>query len=148
MATNIDLGRKLLDVFAKSDWKTYRTMIEDNIVYEEEATRRRIQGADQYIEVLKAWKAAFPDSHAIEKQHVASGDAVVSEVEWEGTHKGTLTGPFGSIGATNRTAKVPAVLVLRFENGKVRELRHYFDLMTLLAQIGAVPEAIQQPGAR
>ena len=148
MATNIELGRKLLDLFAKGDWKTYRTMIDDDVVYEEEATHRRIEGADQYIEVLKAWKAAFPDLHANERQHVASGDAVVSEVEWEGTHKGSLTGPFGTIAATNQTGKTPAVIVLRFENGKMRELRHYFDLMTLLAQIGALPQGMQQPGAR
>ncbi|MGZ3440406.1 MAG: ester cyclase [Polyangia bacterium] len=148
MTTNVELARKILDLFAKADWKTYRTMIEDNIVYEEEATRRRIQGADQLIEVLKAWKAAFPNLRATEKQHIASGDAVVSEVEWEGTHQGTLTGPFGTIAATNRSGKTPAVLVVRFENGKMRELRHYFDMMTLLAQIGGLPQGMQQPGAR
>jgi hypothetical protein len=44
---------------------------------------------------------------------------------------------------TNKRAKVPAVVVQRFDGDKMREIRHYFDLMTLLAQLGVLP---QQPG--
>jgi hypothetical protein len=35
---------------------------------------------------------------------------------------------------------VLAAQVLTFQEGKVREFHHYFDLLTLLQQVGAVPE--------
>ncbi len=65
--------------------------------------------------------------------------AVVAELEWDGTHNGTLEGPMGPIPASGRHGKVAAVQVVRFDNGKIREVRHYFDLLTILAQIGASP---------
>jgi steroid delta-isomerase-like uncharacterized protein len=148
MASNIDIVQQSLDAFAKGDWKTYRSLCTDDIIYEEEATRRHVQGPDAFIELLKEWKSAFSDLRAVVKQTVASGDAVVVEVEWHGTHDGLLTGPFGDIAPTGRTAMTPAVLVLRFDNGRIREDRHYFDLMTALSQLGAVPTGAAQPSAR
>ena len=145
MASNLDVLNKSLEAFAKGDWKSYRDCCTDDIVYEEEATHRRVQGADKFIELLKAWRTAFPDLRSTLKQTVMSGDAIVAELEWEGTHKGPLAGPFGTIAATGKVGKTPAVMVLRIDNGKIRENRHYFDLMTILAQIGAV--AAPQPSA-
>lgn len=147
MASNIELLKKSLEAITKGDWKTYRTFLTDDIVYEEEATRRRVTGPDQYIELIKAWKTAFPDLRSTIKQTVDSGDAIVAEVEWEGTHKGTLTGPLGTLPPTGRVGKTPAVIVIRVDNGRIRESRHYFDLMTLLMQLGAMPQAAPQPGA-
>lgn len=148
MASNIDIVHQSLDAFARSDWKTYRSFCSDDIVYDEEPTRRHVQGPGAFIEVLKEWKSAFPDLRATVKQVVASGDAVVAEVEWSGTHEGPLTGPFGDIAPTGRIANTPAVIVLRFDNGRIRENRHYFDVMTALLQLGAVPPARAQPSAR
>ncbi len=145
MASNIDILTKSLEAFTKGDWKSYRNYCTDDIVYEEEATRRRVQGADKFIDILKEWKTAFPDLRCTVKQTVASGDAVVGEVEWEGTHNGPLSGPFGTIPATGKTGKTPAVIVVRLDNGKIRENRHYFDLMTILAQIGVMPQGAQRP---
>ncbi len=148
MASNIDIVQQSLDAFAKGDWKTYRNFCTDDIVYDEEATRRHVQGPGAFIELLKEWKSAFPDMRATVKQTVASGDAVVAEVEWTGTHEGPLTGPFGDIAPTGRTFTAPAVIVLRFDNGRIRENRHYFDLMTGLMQLGVIPQAGAQPSAR
>jgi steroid delta-isomerase-like uncharacterized protein len=148
MASNADIYKQGIDALTKGDWKTYRALFTEDVVYEEEATHRRIHGADQYVELVKAWKGAFPDLRGTIKQIVASGDAVVAEIEWEGTHKGPLSGPFGTVAPTGRTGKTHAVVVTRFENGRIRESRHYFDLMTLLAQLGVQPQAAPQPGAR
>ena len=54
--------------------------------------------------------------------------------------------------ATNRKVTVQAVLIHRIENGKIVETRHFFDLRTVMRQLGltapmptARPEA--QPAA-
>jgi steroid delta-isomerase-like uncharacterized protein len=144
-ANKIDILKKQLEAFERGDWKTWRSTIADNAVFEEEATHQRVQGADAIENVMKAWKTAFPDSKADIKDVIASGDAVVAELEWQGTHQGPLSGPFGTIPPTGRAGKVSAVLVLRFDNDRVRESRHYFDLLTLLAQLGIMPQPSAQP---
>jgi limonene-1,2-epoxide hydrolase len=40
---------------------------------------------------------------------------------------------------SGRQVSLPAVWVVEVEGDKAKAVRHYFDLMTLLAQIGAVP---------
>ncbi len=149
MAENkIDIATRHLDALARGDWATYRNALTDGAVYDEEATRRLVQGADKYVETIKAWKTAFPDLKAAVKQTVASGDAVVCEVEWTGTHKGVLSGPMGTIPATGRSGKTPAMLLFRFDGDRIRETRHYFDLMTLLSQLGVMPQPGAQPSPR
>ncbi len=147
MATNkIDLAKKHLDALSRGDWAGYRGMMNDDAVYEEEATRRRVDTADKWVDVSKAWKSAFPDMKASVQECFASGDAVVCEVEWSGTHKGPLAGPMGTIAPTNRAGKLPAMLLFRFDGDRIRECHHYFDLMTMLAQLGVMPQGAQ-PGA-
>ena len=45
----------------------------------------------------------------------------------------------GTIPATGKSATVKAVQVVRVENGKAKETRHYFDLMGMMAQLGVLP---------
>ncbi len=78
------------------------------------------------------------------------GDRGVAEVEWTGTHGGPLEGPFGTIEATNKPGRMKAVIVATFKDGKIVDERHYFDLLTILSQIGvganigAMPQAAEQ----
>jgi len=66
-------------------------------------------------------------------------DTVVLEITWQGTHTGDLVSPMGAIPPSGKRVNLSAVQVVRFKGDKVAETRHFFDLMTLLDQIGAVP---------
>ncbi len=140
-----DLLKQQLDAFAAGDWKAYRATFADNPIYEEEATRRRVQGADAIEQAVKPWKDAFPDIRFKLKDAVASGDALVVELEWSGTQKGPLVTPLGAIQPTNKAGNLPAVQVVRFDGNKIREVRHYFDLLTILVQLGVMPQRGAQP---
>jgi len=131
--------KKHLGYLASSDWDNYKAAFADNVVYEELATRTRVEGADEYLKVVQRWKKAFPDLKAIVKGSVLSGDKAILELEWEGTHGGPLDSPFGTLAATNKKGRVAAVLVMTLKNDKIVESRHFFDLMSLLSQIGAIP---------
>ncbi len=145
MADLVAIAKDHLEALAKGDWSTYRNGLTDNAVYDEEATQRRVQGADDYIKRIKEWKSAFPDMKATVKEAIAARDAVVLEVEWQGTHKGAFTGPMGSIPATGRQGKLPAMVLFRFEGEKIRETHHYFDLMTMLRDLGVMPQPQAAP---
>lgn len=132
----LDLINRSLDAFAASDWDAYKACFAPDLVYEEIATRRRTSGVDDFIALDKGWKGAFPDAKATVKNVYTAGDIGIAEVEWNGTHKGALEGPFGSLPASNKRITVGAVLIHKVRDGKIVELRHYFDLFGLLQMLG------------
>ena len=68
----------------------------------------------------------------------ASGDTAVLEVVWKGVHSGPLQTPTGIIPASNKPLELPACQVFQVEGGKVTNFSQYFDMLTMLTQIGAV----------
>ena len=68
---------------------------------------------------------------------IESGHQVVLEIDWEGTHTGELRTPQGPIPPSGKRQKTSAAFIFEYHNGKLKESRHYFDLLTLLQQIGA-----------
>ena len=135
----IQLARDNIDAFNAADWSRMRDLFAPGSVYDELGTQRRLEGADQTIETMQGWKQAFPDAQGTVTSAIASGNNVVIEIRWEGTHTGPLQSPTGPIPASGKRQVTPAVMVLDFEGDKIRESRHYFDSLTLLQQIGAVP---------
>lgn len=131
------LVRDHLEAFNTRDWDRYVKSLVSNAVYEERATNRRTTGPNEIVSTLKTWTQAFPDLRGTVKNLLTQDDMVMAEIRWEGTHDGMLKGPFGEIPASGKTSSVDAVQVYHFEGDRIREFRHYFDLMTVLNQIGA-----------
>ena len=105
------------------------------------ATNRRLEGAGQIIEAFQGWANAFPDSKATFIREFASGDTAVLELAWKGVHTGPLQTPTGAIPASNKPIELPACEVFRVEGEKIKSSSHYFDMLTLLTQIGAMQSA-------
>lgn len=135
---NVEFGKRHLEAYNANNWDEYKSQLADNVKYEEPATRTSASGKDNYVEAVKRWKSAFPDTKAQILSAFGAGDTVICEVEWTGTHTGPMESPLGTIQPTNKRGSVKAVLVTRIANGKVAEVHHYFDLMTILAQTGVL----------
>jgi hypothetical protein len=70
------------------------------------------------------------------------------ELIWEGTQSGPLATPEGQeLPPSNKRIAVKSVEVIEAEDGKIKVLRHYFDLMTILQQVGAMDQAETAPVA-
>ena len=76
-------------------------------------------------------------SYACPRLLRAYGDTAVLEVVWTGVHTGPLQTPTGTIPPSNKPINVPACQVIKVEGGKVKSYTHYYDMVTLLTQIGA-----------
>lgn len=148
---NLQLMRKHLDAYNAGNWTEYEGHLAGDVRYEEIPTKVSASGSKNYVDAVKRWKSAFPDLRATVRNAIAAGDTVVSEIEWIGTQSGPLDGPFGTIAPTNKKGSTPAVIVTRFANGRIAEVHHYFDTMTILAQLGVLSGATApggQPKAR
>ena len=52
---------------------------------------------------------------------------------------GRSTGYLTSLPPSGKRPVTPAAWILTFEGDRVKESHHYFDMMSLLIQIGALP---------
>jgi steroid delta-isomerase-like uncharacterized protein len=130
-------ARVPVEAYNDKDWKQAKAGMASDFRYEEMATARKTTGADDTLELWKGWAEAFPDSKAeFRDTYVADHGTVVFELTWRGTHRGPLQTPTGSIAATGKRIEIPAVMIVEVADGKARSQRHYFDMATLLRQIG------------
>jgi steroid delta-isomerase-like uncharacterized protein len=93
-------------------------------------------GAAAVRELLQGMMDGFPDFNAEVQQMHHADDAVICEVRMTGTHRG----PWAGVPATGRTIDVPMACIFDFDDDRLVCEKLYFDLATLLRQIGALPE--------
>ena len=132
------LARAQVESFNTNDWDAVRASMLADVVYDERATGRIMQGPEAIIESMKGWKTFNSDvTRTISNIHV-SGDTAVVEVTWEGTMDGPLETPGGSVPPTGKSHATHGAWVMTFEGDKLRESRNYFDMLQLLQQVGAM----------
>ena len=136
---SIEIAKATVTVYNDRDWAKAKTVLAPDFVYDEIAPARKVTGADQTLDLWKGWAQAFPDSKGTVQNARATADGtVVLEVTWKGTHKGALQTPSGPIAATNKPIEVRGCAVLEIAGDRARSERHYFDMATLLRQIGVL----------
>ena len=134
----INLLRENIEAFNAGDRTRFGDTLTQDSVYTEHATQRRASGRDECINMVLGWRQAFPDAKGTIQNIFASGDKVVAEILWQGTHTGDLEGAAGTIPATGKRVQLPSTMVSNAEGGMLKDTHHYFDMMTLLKQLGAV----------
>jgi steroid delta-isomerase-like uncharacterized protein len=137
----VDVARESILAFNAADWDRTRALHTEGVVADELATQRRTEGIEALIESEQGWKQAFPDASGTVTSAIESGDMAVLEITWTGTQSGPLATWEGELPPSNRRAEVRACQVFRVDGDRIAESRHYFDLMTLLQQVGAARTA-------
>jgi steroid delta-isomerase-like uncharacterized protein len=129
-------AKDVVDAFNKDDWDAVRRLIGDS-TYKELGTQRSLDSTDEIIGAWQGWKGTMPDVKGTVTSAVESGQQVALEVIWEGTQTGEMVTEEGTIPPSGKRQKTPGVFVFEYEDGKLKESRNYFDLLTFLKQIGA-----------
>ncbi len=132
----IDAAKAPILAYNDKNWDKMRSSITPDFAYDEVASGRKAQGADAVLPLWQGWAQAFPDSKATFNNALVSGNSVVLEVTWKGTHKGPLQTPKGPIAATGKTIEIRACAIMEMAAEKAKLQRHYFDMATLFEQLG------------
>ena len=138
MSSVFETAKSVTTACNEKNWSAVKSAFAENGIYDEKATSRRVQGVEKIIEVWQGWAKALPDSKATFVGEYASGDTATIEVVWKGTHTGPLQTATGTIPPSNKRMELPACQIIKIEGGKVKSFTHYFDMATLLRQIGAL----------
>jgi steroid delta-isomerase-like uncharacterized protein len=95
------------------------------------------EGTEGVRQQFEAFRAAFPDFHAVIHDQIAEGDKVVTRKVFHGTHRGELMG----IAPTGREVQIEVIDIVRIEDGQIVEHWNVVDRLGLLQQLGALDAA-------
>jgi steroid delta-isomerase-like uncharacterized protein len=84
---------------------------------------------------LKGWQEAFPDLTITPDKLIAEGDLVT--IYW--IARGTNTGTGNGLPATGKKAEQSGITIWRIVNGKIKEEWSAFDQLSLMQQLGLLP---------
>ena len=136
MGTALDTANRFFDHFADGDMQAADDLFADDCAFNMPAgpldkTGHRAMG--------EAFKAALADAHMVVDNAVDGGDTVFLEGRFIGTHSGDFQTPDGTIPASGNKVELPFADYFKVSNGKIVEHRTYFDQVTMMRQLGAMP---------
>lgn len=96
-----------------------------------------IRGKDGFREFANSYLKAFPDGSITVDAQIAEGEFVATR--W--TARGTNTGELMGMPATGKQVTVEGMTYSRIADGELREGWLSWDSLSMMQQLGAVPEA-------
>ena len=106
------------------------------------STGETLRGPAGYKESAQRWITALSDARIDIKNQIANDDYVVTEFHGRGTHDGPMKTPQGVIPATRKKLELPFCEILHFKSGKVSEGRLYYDVASMMRQLGLSGEHV------
>ena len=143
MSTHNDysqLARSIYDAYNRRDFDYPMSLCAGDLVWTNVPTGETLHGPEGFRQDLENWATAFPDSKVEISNVISSGDCVCVEFVGRGTHNGLLSGPAGQIPPTGRHIEVRFCDVLCFRDGKIASGHTYFDMVTIMSQLGLMPQ--------
>jgi predicted ester cyclase len=81
----------------------------------------------------------FPDYQVRKVRSFGQDDWVCLEVEESGTMKGAIHAGPREVQPTGKSFKIPSSIICRVDGDRIGEVRIYFDVLGLMAQLGLGP---------
>ena len=130
-----ELARRWFEIWSQRDFEALGAL------YADDAEWIRADGVsvgpNEIVDYARAIATAFPDEKATIDAVLVSDGAVVVEWRESATHTGPRETPVGTIPPTGRAFHdLRAVEVFRFRDGKIVSQHEYYDLYTVLRQLG------------
>jgi len=133
---NLRIARQGWDAWNAHDPDSFVKLIADDFVSESDTLPTPLRGRDGARQSMQMYIKAFSDLHFDIEQMIASGEYVITRWHGTGTHKGELMG----IPASGRRGEgIHGCNITEYRGGKIVREWVYWDVATLLRQIGAMP---------
>ena len=139
---NKALARKMnAEIWGEKNRDVIDEMIAPDCVFH--AGDRELRGPSGYQTFFDAYVTAFLDLSIQINDLIAEGDAVVTTYTARGQH----SGPLMNVDPTGKQVEVSGVSILRFRDGKMVEGKTLWNEMSLMQQLGVVPESVTRKPA-
>jgi steroid delta-isomerase-like uncharacterized protein len=132
---------------ARRSWKivdnldTIEEIYAPDVVWHE--PDQEVRGIDEARQFVTTYKTALPDLNITVEDVVGEGDKAVTRWTVRGTHQGEVE-EFGP--PTGRQVELKGITIHRIDGGKIVEEWEAYDNLSILQQLGLVPEQEQASG--
>lgn len=133
------IGRSM-DAYNTRDFEGFARPFAKTATYHSPNLPEPLKGREEIRQHFAEHPPIFPDTHVEIERSFGQEELVCAECIWTATHKGPLPGPDGQpIPATNKSVRLPIVVVYRFKEGQILEAREYWDQVAFMTQLGLFP---------
>jgi steroid delta-isomerase-like uncharacterized protein len=136
MAEVKEIARRVLEEPWQGKLDETLELIADDYLGHVPGAPEPVRGKDGFREFVHAYLAGFPDGSITVAEQIAEGEFVASR--WTG--RGTNTGELMGMPPTGKQVTVEGITYARISDGKTREAWISWDSLSLMQQLGAVPE--------
>ena len=134
---NKNIVRRLFEeVWNKGNLQVTDDLFTPNYSHHDSSTPDVGRGPEGEKKRATLYRTAFPDLRLTVEDIIAEGETVVARWSCRGTHKGDLNG----IAPTGKRVNITGISIARFTNGKMSEGFVNWDALSLMQQLGVVPE--------
>lgn len=137
ISKNEQLIRKLYQVAEEQKIQEFVDLFTADGVFYDASAGKEYRGAE-IGRTVEVYAKAFPDMHRELYTFYLTGDTVVVELSLNGTHKGPLALPMGTIPATGKKMSTPCCDVFQIKDGKVQVFHCYPSGTVLLGELGVL----------
>jgi predicted ester cyclase len=128
--------RMVLEVFGQKNLAVIDEIVADDFIDHSGPPGMPHKGPESPRAMARMLTTAFPDSENTIQLEIAEGDLVVLHGTTTGTHQGELFG----VPPTGQRATWSQTHIVRVVNGKIVEHWADVDRLTMLQQLGVIPE--------
>jgi steroid delta-isomerase-like uncharacterized protein len=129
--------RRAYELINAGDIDGFGELLAEDFV-EHEETPGLAPTKEGVIEFFRMYRSAFPDLEMRVDEVLVSGEKTVIRATATGTHEGDLMG----MPATGRSIEVKLIDIMAFNQaGMIREHWGLVDMLAMMQQLGAIPEA-------
>jgi len=134
---NKNVVRRLFEeVWNKGNLPVTDELFAPNYAHHDTSTPDVGRGPESEKKRATLYRTAFPDLRLTVEDIIADGETVMARWSCRGTHKGDLSG----IAPTGKQFTISGISIARFANGKMTEGWVNWDALSLMQQLGVVPE--------
>ena len=136
-----NLAKRWIELFDKKDLRGLMALYSEHCVNAQPHLPQPIKGKKATEEDLGGFFSAFPDGRFTADQTLVSGDTLAIEWTFIGHQNGPLPGPGGTLPPSGKGVTIKGAEFIRVDaQGLIADERGYFDLMSFLTQLGAIPQ--------
>ena len=132
---NKELARRSWEIVSERNPDLIEEFYPPDLVWHE--PDQDIRGYEQARQFVSTFFDAFPDINITVEDAIAEGDQAVTRYTIRGTHRGE-TEEFGP--PTGRQMELEGITIHRIEGGKIVEEWARYDNLSVMQQLGLVPE--------
>jgi steroid delta-isomerase-like uncharacterized protein len=150
--TALEHNKEIVQRIFMEFWLAGKTGVLDQYlapdVINHELSKEPLSGRDTYKEWASGFRqvtaTGFPDREIVVEALFAEGDLVAKRWTFSGTH----TGEYMGLPASGRKIVMTGITLYLITGNQVRETWWNYDALGMMQQLGAIPAAAEQVGAR